>query len=73
MNWLRFLFGYVYLVNTHTREVHNLRRERGNCRIDLISPKNQKFVKRARAEKLIAGGNFNGCRWCMGESDTDTW
>ena len=73
MEWLNELFGYVYLVNLHSGEIHNLRNEHRNCKLGFISLDHRRYVTKRKAMKLIASGGFNGCRWCMGEKDTDKW
>lgn len=74
MKWLMILFGYRYLVNTHTREVHDLKKETSMCRINLMSRSNKVYVTR---KQLINMKNLrdkvNGCRWCMSSTDTDKW
>jgi len=74
MEWLKRLFGYRYLVNMHTGEVHNLDRQHINCCINFMAKGNKRLVSRRKALDLISKSRvFNGCRWCMGEKDTDTW
>jgi hypothetical protein len=73
MEWFKVFFGYRYLVNMHTGEVHNLRNPHKNCQTFLIGKDHKKYVTLAKAKKMIATGKFNGCRWCMGAWDTDSW
>ena len=73
MNWINKLFGYVYLVNLHSGEIHNMLKEHKNCRIPFIKLDHRRIVTKKKALKMIATSRFNGCRWCMGEKDTDVW
>jgi hypothetical protein len=73
MEWLKVFFGYQYLVNLHSGEVHDLKNEHPNCRTYLISKDHKLYVKKAKAKRMMKTGSFNGCRWCMKKEDTDKW
>jgi len=64
--WFRKLFGYRYLINHASREVHDLGNEHVNCHI--LSIKNREFAKRKRAMDIMSMvQEYNGCRWCNKE------
>jgi hypothetical protein len=73
MNFINRLLGRTFLLNLHTGEVHNLKNEKKNCGISLISRDHKKYVTKKKAMEMIATKNFNGCRWCMSKEDTDKW
>lgn len=66
INFLRNLFGFTYIVNKRTKEIHDTKNEHSNCHLNLISRK--RFVTKRKAYKLMKSG-YNGCRWCMKEFD----
>jgi hypothetical protein len=64
------IFGYRYLINHASREVHDLANEHVNCHI--LEIKDREFARRKRAVALLdMVSEYNGCRWCMKEKDTD--
>ena len=69
MNWFQKLFGLTYLVNEHTKEIHNLENEKKNCSIGMIAKHNKRHITRTKAIKLILNGKYNGCRWCLKKYD----
>ena len=64
MEWL----GFRFVLNRNTGEVHDLRNERKNCRIDMMT--NMRYMRRRKVVKLIKAGEANGCRWCLKKWDT---
>ena len=66
--WMIF-FGFGYLVNHRSREIHRLYFKHRNCHIDLIADKNSEYVTRSTAQKLIKTYKYNGCRWCWPVTD----
>lgn len=66
---LFMFFGYKYLVNNNTREIHNLQNPHHNCHIDLISKKNRFYVTKRRMNNLLS--SYDGCRWCMKDKSED--
>lgn len=66
INFLRNLFGFTYIANSHTKEIHDSKNESRNCNLALISKKH--FVTKRKSYKLMKNG-YNGCRWCMKEFD----
>jgi hypothetical protein len=60
------LFGYRYIVNMGTKEIHRID---GNarCRTDMI--RHGKYVTERRMRKMLKSG-FNGCRYCLKKFDT---
>jgi hypothetical protein len=81
MNFINRLLGKTFLVNVHTGEVHNLKNEKKNCGISLISRDHKKYVTKKKAIQLTKPSLdnpqeiflFNGCRWCMPKEDVDKW
>jgi hypothetical protein len=71
MDWLKRLLGYRYLVNMRSAEVHDIKGEKGNCRISKISKENKRWITDRKLDKLRAADKVNGCRWCMPYMDTD--
>ena len=74
---LRFLFGYKYLLNINTREIHSLKHTHINCCLPSISNEHKKYLTEKGMLKLIKGqpdsGTFryNGCYWCLKKYNTD--
>ena len=68
--WLLIRFGYNYLVNKHTKEIHDMSNEKKNCSIELMKFKNMQFRKKESLPFSIAAGN-NGCIHCMPKENTD--
>ena len=73
MNLINKILGKTYLVNLHSGEIHNLKNEKKNCRIALISEHHKKYVTKKKAYEMMATKRFNGCRWCMKNENTDKW
>jgi len=67
--WRR-LFGYRYLINLRSKEIHKLNSVVDNCLINLMSKKNKKFIGERKLESYLESG-YNGCRWCFKATDTD--
>jgi hypothetical protein len=67
--WRR-LFGYKYLLNLRSKEIHKLDSVGDNCLINLMSKKNKKFIGERKVAGYINNG-YNGCRWCFKIADTD--
>lgn len=59
-------FGFKYIVNNHTNEIHVVSNMKTNCHLDLMT--NATYVK--SSEELLKNG-YNGCRWCYSETDND--
>jgi len=66
INFLRKLFGFTYIVNENTKEIHDTKNKHHNCHLEVIYQKH--FITKQTAYKLIESG-YNGCRWCMKEFD----
>jgi hypothetical protein len=64
-------FGFVYLMNEATGEIHDLKRDVKHCCREAISRRNRRWLTGAGAERLLKLGDANGCRWCFAEADTD--
>lgn len=63
---IRLFFGYRYVLNTKTQEVHNLKNIKTRCRIPLLV--NYKYLTKRQMLKAIKSG-ANGCRFCCKELD----
>jgi pyoverdine/dityrosine biosynthesis protein Dit1 len=67
----RKAFGYTYLMNKRTMEIHNLANPKRNCRSNMIARKNRKYLTKRGVQFEVTIKGANGCRWCMPELDTD--
>lgn len=65
---IKKLFGYTYLVNLNTKEIHNLNNVHENCKIDLIA--NKKMITEKQIQSYFNKG-YNGCRWCYKEFNVE--
>ena len=68
MKFLRWLFGYRYVANMRSYEIHILNSTHPNCHLDLIA--NKRYLTKRGMRKYINQG-FDGCRWCMKHLHTD--
>jgi hypothetical protein len=73
MNWINKLFGYTYLVNLNTGEIHDLKVGHKNCHTELIATDHRRYSTRKQVAKFMGRAGFNGCRWCMRKFDADKW
>jgi len=62
-------FGFGYLVNHLSKEIHRVSNKHENCHLDIISSKHSEYITRSMAEHLIRNRNYNGCRWCWKSQD----
>ena len=69
MKFLRLLFGYRYIYNQKSGEIHDYKNLTKNCHYGLII--NKRFITEKSMKKLMQSTIANGCRWCMKEYDTD--
>lgn len=60
------LFGYRYLINLCTREIHDLKNTHKNCRLNMLVHK--KFIKEKELEYYLKK-KYNGCRFCFKSKD----
>lgn len=65
-NRLKEFFGYKFIVNSKTKEIHRVKVLQSNCRIECL--RNGYYTTKRRANKLLNDG-FNGCRYCFKEED----
>lgn len=65
-NKIMKLFGFKYLVNLKTNEIHDLSVPHVNCKTDMIRYK--KYINEKELTKLLNDG-YNGCRFCMKNYD----
>lgn len=63
---IKKFFGFKYLVNLNTKEIHDLNNNHKNCHVDLI--KNTKYIRKRKLEKYL-NDDFNGCRFCLKKHD----
>lgn len=72
---LRKLFGYTYLLNLNTGEVHDTNNIKARCHVDSISKKNKKYLTKKQFEKAVGSvinkKDVNGCRFCNPKKNTD--
>jgi len=66
--WL-MLFGFGYVVNHHTKEIHRLSEKHRNCKLEGMAKHNSEHITRRHALRLIKKYHYNGCRWCWGSQD----
>jgi hypothetical protein len=66
MYWL----GYRYILNKSTKEIHRLSTKHKNCRLELMSNKNKKYISTNNVGMLFAIG-YNGCKYCYKDEDID--
>ena len=71
--WFIF-WGYTYLLNVRSMEVHDLRKLTKSCSVDQMAKKNKRRLSHSGFEKVltkgIKGKIANGCRWCLKKHDT---
>lgn len=64
------LFGYKYLLNINTLEIHSLKNKTKACRIDMMAKHNKQYLTEKQMKKLLDGNSLhNGCRYCLRELD----
>lgn len=63
---IKKLFGYCYIVNLNTLEIHDSNNPHPNCKTNLMT--NKKMINKKQLNKYLADGS-NGCRWCMPKYD----
>jgi len=57
-----------FVVNSNTKEIHNLRNENINCHLDEIDEKHiiKQFSSFAEVEKFLKeNSEYDGCKYCM--------
>lgn len=66
--WEKFnrFFGYGYVANTGTGEIHRLEKKQVNCRTEMITKR--MYVSKKIAFRLLGKG-YNGCSKCWKEKD----
>lgn len=57
-------FGFGYLVNENSKQIHKLKNKQHNCHIDIISDK--RLISKKEANELIEG-LYDGCTHCWKE------
>ena len=62
-------FGFGYVVNENSKEIHRLSRKHKNCLYNMIGKR--WYVTKGMAEDLILLNGYDGCKWCMKEYNTD--
>jgi len=63
---VNLFFGYGYVANIGTGEIHRLKNKRTNCRIEMVTKK--MYVSKKIAFQLFKRG-YNGCSKCWKETD----
>ncbi|HAQ19618.1 MAG TPA: hypothetical protein DCR40_10365 [Prolixibacteraceae bacterium] len=67
--FLLIIFGFGYLVNHRSKEIHRVTEKHRNCHLNHISGKTSEHITKRKALKLIKNNGYNGCRWCWPEAD----
>lgn len=72
--FLRKLFGYNYLLNKHTGEVHKVSEISRICGVDKMSKKNKEYITKSKFKKILKTrlpnkAYVNGCRYCNHSTD----
>lgn len=60
------LFGFKYVINRNTNEIHKLSNLKTNCHVELMTNK----MKVKNSKEWLKNG-YNGCRWCYSDANTD--
>jgi hypothetical protein len=72
--WRKF-WGYTYLLNINTGEIHDTKNAKSRCHIEDISKKNKKYLTKKQSEKILGTTvnkkEVNGCRFCNPNKNTD--
>jgi hypothetical protein len=72
-NKIMSIFGYKYILNKNTGEVHNIKVAKSICGLQYMSKKNKKYLTerqyillkgRVENKKIV-----NGCRFCCKADD----
>jgi len=66
---LAIIFGFGYVVNHNTKEIHDLSSKKTHCQLHLMSRKNKMYVSLRKALRLVNSDEYNGCYWCWNEKD----
>lgn len=75
--WFIF-WGFPFLLNKKSREIHNLKNIDRSCSVDQMAEHNKRYISKSTFEKAITTGikfngyvkRANGCRWCLKKHDT---
>lgn len=62
-------FGYKYLANKRSGEIHDLKNLHSNCNHNLIAKRNKQYLRQCDVDLMFETDEYNGCRWCMPEFD----
>lgn len=57
------LFGYRYIYNKNTDEVHDVKNLHKNCQFKLM--RNCYYISKKTANFILSLSIENKCRWCM--------
>ena len=73
-NFLRKLFGYIYLLNTHTGEVHKVSEIRPICGVSKMSDNHKAYITKAKFKRILKTrlpnkAYINGCKFCNHSTD----
>lgn len=72
MNWLRKLFGFVYLLNKATGEVHRLSHISGACGTDYLTEWNERYITKGMFLRMMRKDKkINGCIHCNKKYNKD--
>jgi len=62
---IRGLFGYTYILNLRTAEVHDTNNEHRNCHLSSI--KDKRYITKRRFLRLKKAKLADGCAFCLKE------
>lgn len=74
VEWFYVFFGFPYLLNANTGEVHYLPNKTKHCWINLMNQANKVYLSKKQFNSLngtvFNGVAINGCKWCLKKHDT---
>jgi len=63
-------WGFPFVLNIRSKEVHSLRSKHQNCGLNLMAKKNKVYLSGSHAMRLLDKKKVDGCRWCLSEKNT---
>ena len=67
--FIMIFFGFPYLINVNTKEIHDLRRKTKQCLIPAMKRKNMAFASTKAVYYYLTNG-YNGCKYCLPKLNT---
>ena len=62
---IMMFFGYEYLLNKRSNEVHWLRNHHPSCGIEKMAKHNKKWLTKKQFRQAFQDEDVDGCRWCL--------